>query len=203
MHNEQLAQFWKKYKILVYIIVVLLVLFVAGMEAYKAHRLTVLTSNSDTYEQAVILNAKGQTEEALATYEKLQNAGTNYKYLSMLRRAGILFEQEKKQEALSLLRNVYEDKSAPNVLQTIAIFGFVSQQIDTMDTTQAHNMIAPYLVASNPYYGTAVELEIILLIKQNKKPEAVSLIDQALTVTSVSQEAKQRLSVIKQGLTDK
>ena len=203
MHNEQLSLFWKKYKYLVYTLIVALVLGVAGIEAYKTHKSRVLLQDSDTYEQAAVLNAKGKTQEALDKYASLQNANTNYKYLSMLRRAGILFEQNENEQALSLLKTVYDDKSAPEVIRTIALFGYASNQIETLPPEQIHTMIVPYLVAGNPFYGSATELEIVLLVRQNKQNEAVSLIDQALTISSLSSATKERLTVMKQALTHK
>ena len=78
MHNEQLTQFWKKYKYLVYTLIIALIVAVAGLEAYKVQKNKTLIADSNIYEQAAVLNAKGQTEEAIAKYESLQNAKTNH-----------------------------------------------------------------------------------------------------------------------------
>ena len=203
MHNEQLSQFWKKYKYLVYTLIVALVLSVAGMEAYKTHKYNTRLADSDTYEQAAVLYAKGQTDEALEKYTSLQNAKTNYKYLSMIRRAGILFEQNKADDALALLKTVYEDKSTPEVIKAISAFGLASNQINTLPPAQVHALIDPYLTATSPWYASAVELEVALLKKQGKTQEAISLIDQALTVSSIPALAKERLTIMKQALIGK
>lgn len=203
VREEELVKFWQKYQYFIYIFIIAIVLSVAAVQLYKSHKQQVLLADSDTYENAVVLNAKGQTQDALQTLKTLESAKTNYKYLSMIRRAGILFEEKQPEQAFALLQLVQQDKNAPEALRVVALFATVAQQIDTKDPQELQPLIAPYLAASSPWYGTAVELQVFLLLRQQKSDEAVSLIDQALTVSSVSQQEKDRLSSIKQALTGK
>ena len=203
MHNEQLISFWKKYKFLVYGTAVLIILSVAGFEAYKAYRTKTLLKASDQYENAAVLNAKGKTQNAVDEYAALKNSPTNYKYLSMLRQAGIFLEQHEDKKALDLLRSLYEDKDVPESLRAIAVFGAASRLVETEDPASVHKMIAPYLVATNSFYGTAVELESVLLMRQGKYQEAISLIDQALTVSSVPAKTKEHLNILRDVLAER
>ena len=203
MHNEQIMRLWNKYKYLFWTAIIAVVLAVACLEVYKNHQMKMLIYASDQYEQAAVLNAKGQVDEAFESYAALQYSKTNYKYLSMLRRAGIMFENDQPDQALPLLQAVYSDDVAPEVLRVSALFGWVTHQIDTADVQELHRMIAPYLVATSPWYGTAVELEVMLQLRQNKTADALSYIDQALSVTSLPASTKERLETMKQALTGK
>ena len=127
LRAQQLKEFWAKYGKLIYSLVLLIIISTVAFEGYKTWRMNVRLNESDIYEQAVLYSAGGQTEKALAEYAKLENAHTDYKYLAQLRIAGVFFEQDKNEQALSILDQLRQDKSVPEELRAIAAFGFVSR----------------------------------------------------------------------------
>lgn len=200
LHNEQIMNMWKKYRVWILLAVIFVIGSIAAMEGYLSWRTKTRLAESDVYEQAAVLNAMGQTDAALAKYASLDNAKTDYRYLAKMRQAGILFEQSKDADALALLDALRQDKSAPQTLQAIAALGFVSHQIETGDVATLQSILNPYMTVGNKWYGTAVEMSILLLLRDGQSEKAIKMLNEALSMTNVPAGVKDRLSVLKKAL---
>ena len=200
LHNEQIMNMWKKYRVWILLAVIFVIGSIAAMEGYLSWRTKTRLAESDVYEQAAVLNAMGQTDAALAKYASLDNAKTDYRYLAKMRQAGILFEQGKDADALALLDALRQDKSAPQTLQAIAALGFVSHQIETGDVAILQSILNPYMTVGNKWYGTAVEMSILLLLRDGQSEKAIKMLNEALSMTNVPAGVKDRLSVLKKAL---
>ncbi len=200
LHNEQIMNMWKKYRVWILLAVIFVIGSIAAMEGYLSWRTKTRLAESDVYEQAAVLNAMGQTDAALAKYASLDNAKTDYRYLAKMRQAGILFEQGKDADALTLLDALRQDKSAPQTLQAIAALGFVSHQIETGDVATLQSILNPYMTVGNKWYGTAVEMSILLLLRDGQSEKAIKMLNEALSMTNVPAGVKDRLSVLKKAL---
>lgn len=200
LHNEQIMNMWKKYRVWILLAVIFVIGSIAAMEGYLSWRTKTRLAESDVYEQAAVLNAMGQTDAALAKYASLDNAKTDYRYLAKMRQAGILFEQGKDADALALLDALRQDKSAPQTIQAIAALGFVSHQIETGDVAILQSILNPYMTVGNKWYGTAVEMSILLLLRDGQSEKAIKMLNEALSMTNVPAGVKDRLSVLKKAL---
>ena len=193
---ERLQKMWNKYKKYVFGLVFLILLGTVAIQFYQNARLKVRLSESDEYESAAVLNAKGESEGALAVYRELQAGRTNYKYLSQMRMAGILFDQEKDKEALAILNTLRQDKDAPEALRSVAAIGYVSHLIDTGDAKELQGILNPMMTPGNAWYGTASELSVLLLLRENEPEKAKRLLDESLK-QDISPVVKGRLEVWK------
>lgn len=200
LHNEQIMNMWKKYRVWILLAVIFVIGSIAAMEGYLSWRTKTRLAESDVYEQAAVLNAMGQTDAALAKYASLDNAKTDYRYLAKMRQAGILFEQGKDADALALLDALRQNKSAPQTIQAIAALGFVSHQIETGDVAILQSILNPYMTVGNKWYGTAVEMSILLLLRDGQSEKAIKMLNEALSMTNVPAGVKDRLSVLKKAL---
>jgi len=196
LRAEQFQKMWNKYRKFIFGAVALVLLLTVAHQLYLNARLKVRMSESDKYEQAAVLNAKGQTEGALALYRELQDGRTNYKYLSQMRMAGILFEQKKDKEALDLLNALRQNKKAPESLRSVAAIGYVSHLVDTGDIKELQDILNPFMTPKNAWYGTASELSVLLLLRQNEVEKAKRLLDESLK-QDLSPIVKTRLAVWK------
>ena len=200
LHNEQIMNMWKKYRVWILLAVIFVIGSIAAMEGYLSWRTKTRLAESDVYEQAAVLNAMGQTDAALAKYASLDNAKTDYRYLAKMRQAGILFEQGKDADALALLDALRQNKSAPQTIQAIAALGFVSHQIETGDVAILQSILNPYMTVGNKWYGTAAEMSILLLLRDGQSEKAIKMLNEALSMTNVPAGVKDRLSVLKKAL---
>ena len=200
LHDEQLKDMWRRYKYLIFLSVILVVGGLAAMEGYLSWKKKTRLAESDIYEQASVLYAQGQTDEALAKYDSLKDARTNYRYLSRIRRAGILFDEKKDADALAILNELRQDKSAPETLRATAALGYVSHQIEKGNAVELQDILNPYLTVGNVWYGTAAEMSILLLIRENQIDKAKKMIDEALSMSNIPDAVKEHLSVMKKVL---
>ena len=200
MHNEQLQKMWQKYKYVIFFAVGLVIVSLSAWEGYSSWRMKVRMAESDVYENAAVLNAKGQADAALAQYSSLENGKTNYRYLAQMRKAGILFETGKNTEALEILNTLRQDKNVPEVLRAASALGYVSHQVENGDVAQLQEILNPYLTVGNVWYGTAVEMSVLLMLRDGQLEKANKMLDEALSMTSISAGVKTRLSIIKKAL---
>jgi hypothetical protein len=200
VHNEQLRKVWDKYKYFLFFTVFCVVVAVSSWEVYQSWQMKNRIAESDVYEKAVILNAKGQVDEALSVYSSLENGKTNYRYLAQLRKAGLLFETGKNTEALAVLNALRQDENVPEPLRATAALGYVSHQLETEDVATLQEILNPYLTVGNVWYGTAVEMSIFLMIRDGQNEKATKMLDEALTMDSVSAVMKERLDIVKKML---
>lgn len=196
VHKEQLEKMWRRYRMPLAAVIILVLLAVIGMESYKTWRTNVRLAESDIYEQAAILNAKGQADEALAVYARLQNGKTPYKYLAELRKAGILFEQGKNELALGTLDALRQNSNAPQELRAVAAIGYVSHQVDTGNPEKLQNILNSYMMPGNVWYGTATELSTLLLIREGKVEAAKKMLADSLASQNIPQSVHDRLRAL-------
>ena len=117
LQNERLAQFWKKYRWLVYGGVATILLITAGTEWYRARQIKIRLSESDTFETASLLAYEGKNEEASAIFKNLANSGkTGYRVLALMNLADLQMGENKKAEAMATLKKILETTSQKDPL---------------------------------------------------------------------------------------
>ena len=183
LYDEKLEKLWKKYHKALFVLVVLAILSTMGVEMWRNYRQNRLLKESNTYEAAAVRNAQGDSETALATYEQLAEASSDYKTLAQMRIVGILQEQGKRAEALQKLQALQADSSVNETLHDVITLSLVRMQLTENQVVQ-QNLLTPYLKPESSWYGVAVELQALIFLKQQEKAQAVSLIEQALPQTT-------------------
>lgn len=199
LNKERMMAFWKKYQILIIILVIAVVGAAVCYELYKTQVQKTRLIESDRFETAVInrISSTNDTErqKALEAFKKMGiDAKTGYKYLARLQEAGMLFDQGKTSEGLSALNAVANDKNAPEQFRGVATLSAVSFEFNTIPTEQLLARLTPYLVFGNPFYGSAVELAVALYLKDSKPDEATTLLRQAVSDPALPQQILERLN---------
>lgn len=199
LNKERMMAFWKKYQILIIILVIAVVGAAVCYELYKAQVQKTRLIESDRFETAVVnrVSSTNDTErqKALEAFKKLGiDAKTGYKYLARLQEAGMLFDQGKTSEGLTALNAVANDKNAPDQFRGVATLSAVSFEFNTVPTEQLLARLTPYLVLGNPFYGSAAELAAALYLKENKPDEALALLRQAISDPALPQQMTERLN---------
>ncbi len=193
---ENIKETLNKWKWPMVAVVAALIIAATAFEGYKAYRLNVRMTESNLYEQAAVLNAQGNADEAIAVYQQLAGSKTDYNYLSMMRIAGIYFEQGKKDEALALLTQLRQDANLPENLKAVVDLSYVGHQLETGDVNQLQNILNPYMMPGNAFYGTAAELSSLLLLRQGKAEAAQKLLTDSVALQSIPQTVKLRLQAL-------
>lgn len=195
LHKERLLKFWQKYRILLISVVLGIILITVGTEVYRSWYQKVRLYESDQFEQAILLNYQGKQAQAEEIFKKLStNARTGYKYLSKMRLAAIYLNTDKKVDGLKFLKDLIDEAKTPEALKSIARLSYVANQIDSTETSELEKELEPLLSPKNAYYVSAIELKMILLLSQNKQPDAIILLKNALMQPELNLEGKKRLT---------
>ncbi len=194
LQKERLTNFWNKYRFAIIGAIAGVILVTVGTEVYHSWRTKVRLNESNAFESAVLLSYTGESEKALSELQQLiATSKTGYKYLAQLKTAGILFGTEKEDEALAALQTVMNDTAAPQQLRDIATLSYVGHQVDAGDPARLRSLLEPMLTPTNAYYGSAVELAVVLAVVQGDEPAAVPMLKQAISEPTVSPATKTRL----------
>lgn len=198
IQKEKLLKFWKKYRVLLIGIVVGVIAVTCGTQIYQMWYEKVRLSESDRFEQAVVLNYTGHSDEAAQIYLNLaQNAHTGYKHLSLLRLAAIAHENGDHKNAAAYLNQLLSDTKAQTDLKDAARIVLVGYQVDTAENDHLTDLLTPVLnQPRNAFFAAAVELKAALLVKQHQNQEAKKIINTALENQFLSAAAKDRLNAL-------
>ncbi|MDR2901921.1 MAG: tetratricopeptide repeat protein, partial [Lactobacillales bacterium] len=159
LQKERMIHFWKKYGILIACIAILAILGAIGYEWHKSYTKKIRLSQSDIFEQAVIDIETGNTTAAMQKLDTLiQTANGGYLYLAKLKKAAVLFNTNKTQDAVVLLEEIVQDKNAPEQLQSTAAIAIAGHAMDTYNSQKLLELLQPLLNESHPFYAPATEL---------------------------------------------
>ena len=201
LQKERLLNFWNKYRFLIIGGVIAIVATVGGTQMYHSWYNKVRLTESNLFEQAAVSNAKGEKETALSNLNLLsETAKTDYKYLAELKKAGIFLSDNKKEEALKTLKAVFETKNAPQALKNIALLSYIGHQVETGNSDELLLLLNPLLKQNSAYFAAAIELKTALLLKQNKKEEAVQTLQGALLNPNLTQNTTDRINMLLSGM---
>ena len=202
LQQERLNKFWKKYRWLIYTVVVLNLAFTAGIQLYQSWRMKVRLAESDAYENAVVQIFSQKPDEAKPTLLDLANNGrTGYKYLARLELAGLAARQNDMETALKEFKTLM-DSRAPESLRAVATLSYIGHQVDTGDPKELLKEIEPFL--DNPaFVGMAAELATVLYVRDNRPQDAQKMLKKALTLPNLSETVQARLKALTQMIESK
>ena len=197
LQQERLAEFWKKYRWLVYGGVAAILLITAGAEFYKSHQIKVRLAESDIFEEATLQAHDGKTEEAISSFKKLALSGkTGYRVLALMNLADLQMIKGEKAEALENLKKILSSTSKKDPLYLATSLTYVGYQLEDGNPDELLKVLNPAL--ENDYFqGLATELAFQLLMKQGKKEDAAILVRKAIANPAVSANSKARLNTLK------
>ena len=198
---EKIINFWKKYKGLLALGLILILGATLGVEVYQNWRKGIRLGESELYEEAAILNAQGQTDKAVEVYRKLENAQTAYAYLSGMRIAGIYFETGKEAEGIAELERLRTLPKIPADLKAVVTFSYVAHLLETGNAKMLQEMLSPYLTSGNVWYGSAAELYALLLMREGKEQEAATFLATVLQEKNLSETVLERLRILQAAVT--
>lgn len=201
LRQEQLANWWKKYRFLVFGFVACVILGTAAHEWYAAWRTKVQTAESDRFEAALVLAAQNKTDEALNALKDLSQTGrTGYRSLAELRYAGLLIAQNRP-EGLTALRAAAENTDMPEPLRDAARVSYVGHLLNTGNTVELQQLIAP--LTGRPdgaFYGQAMVLKALLAVISGEKAQARQTVETALASNRISASVREQLLTLKDEL---
>ena len=196
--DEELAldkrrEFFKKYQNVIVCFVVGTLTLVAAFNIYQAWWQRVRRSESDAFERGVMAVYNQQPAEAQSLFENMVHDRTDYRFLGRFRLAGLLLDQGKIPEALTLLEQLMKTKSAPEELRSVARLLWVGHQLDTGTPAELQAALVPLLRPDNSFFPMASEQAALLALREGDGQKAKGYLEAALKTSNISQIQHQRL----------
>ena len=202
LQQERLNRFWKKYRWLIYAVVILILGTTAGIQLYQSWRMKIRLAESDAFENAVLDIFAQQPDKARPVLVKLATSGrTGYKYLARLELAGLAARQNDVPTALKEFKELM-NSDAPKSLRAVATLSYIGHQVDTGDPKELLKQIEPYLDDPS-FVGLSAELATILYIRDNRPDGAQKMLKKSLTLPNLSEIIKTRLKALTQMIESK
>lgn len=196
LKQDQLIQLWKKYSKYIITLFVLLVLSVLTYQAYMIWNEKKLTESSEQFFSGLEkLDNKDFKKSAEIFLKSSLDQKDGYRVLSIFGLAHSNFENGKISEMVSNYQTIYEDKTIGNYYQGLARILSVMKD-NKSNFNELQGRLKPILNSPSKLQLLAAELQIMLFIRFNKLDKALSSIKSLLARSDISQEQKNRLSLI-------
>lgn len=198
LQRERLATLWKKYGWLVIGGAAGVILCTIGVQVYQTWQQKVRLAESDVYENALVLAARGDAVGATTALEELaQNGRTGYRYLAQMETAGILMSGTEKERGLGILKDLADNTSAPVPLREAAMVSYVGHRLNSANQAELQAYLLPILKRpESAFFGEASELSALMSMLAGQKEVAVGTIQKALAVETIMPTVRERLTAL-------
>jgi hypothetical protein len=201
LRQEQFAKLWQKYGNYVIGAAVLLIVGVAGYQAWHAYDLDRRAEQSALFATALRAVNEDKLTEASALLSKLTESGSSgYATLARLNLAAIKARSGKASEAAADYLAIAEDTKVDADLRNLALLQSVLHDAERGDPKTLSDRIAPLTGAASPWRHSAKELSALLAQRMGEKQRATQmfreLADDATAPAGVRARAAEMTAVL-------
>jgi hypothetical protein len=195
VRRERYEQLWKKYGNVIIAAAVVLVLAVAGYQAWRTYDLSQRQKVSERYREASQAAESGNMVKAETDFAALsKDAPAGYATLSKLHLAGALIAQNKRDEAVSLLREL---TTASNPLvANAARLRLAWIMADASPKTEITQLLQPLTPADSPWRFAAGEVLAYVDLKAGARAQAITEYQKLAQEPEASPSLRQRAAGI-------
>ncbi len=131
LKEENLIRLWNKYGNHIIGAAVGLVIATAGVTGWKSYQKSQNEKMGDKLYTAFELDHRADFDGSIKAYETLeQDNKAFYSGIAEFRKAGVLFEKGKKEEANLIYKKISDDKKAPKEIRDLAEIYFIYNSVD-------------------------------------------------------------------------
>lgn len=172
--NEQFQQWWNKYGIFVIIGVALVLTLTISVESIKNWQIKKHQEISDAYSVALSLQNQGRLDESMEIYNTLADKSSSiYSDISKLQIASIYMEQDKIDDAMSVLSKLVKDGNVEQI-KNVAAIKLASYKLDKNAPADEIMELLNPLVADDVNLAVAHELLAMLYVRENDITKALT-----------------------------
>jgi hypothetical protein len=202
LRRENLEKLWKKYGKAILALAAVVVLAVAGYQAWKTYDLKRRQDLSDKYAAALAQAKDGDTADALKALAQMSDtSGGSYGGLAAFEQARLLAQTGDTAGAIGLWDKLANDSSLGEGFRDVATLLSVMHQVDKGDPAALRARLAPLAADGKPFRGTALELTAALALRTGHRAEAhkiyTKIADDLTLPLSIKQRATQMVAALK------
>lgn len=191
--NDELKSLWNKYGLLIILVVALALTAAVSFETFKNWVNRRNQEISNAYAVAISLQNQGRLDESLNILQNITERTSGiYQDIAKLQIANIYFEQNKPQEAATLLEELSED-AGNRQMQEIAALKLASYKLDSKaPAAEIKALLDPLADNDVANYNVARELLAMLAIRDGNIDEAKQQYEKIIGSPNISEGLKAR-----------
>lgn len=191
--NDELKSLWNKYGLLIILVVALALTAAVSFETFKNWVNRRNQEISNAYAVAISLQNQGRLDESLNILQNITERTSGiYQDIAKLQIANIYFEQNKPQEAATLLEELSED-AGNRQMQEIAALKLASYKLDSKaPAAEIKALLDPLADNDEANYNVARELLAMLAIRDGNIDEAKQQYEKIIGSPNISEGLKAR-----------
>jgi len=195
VRRERYEQIWKDYGNYIMVAAAILVLAVAGYQAWRSYDLSQRQKTSDQYRVATQSAQAGNAPKAEADFAALvKSAPSGYATLSKFHLASAYLVQGKRDPAVALLREL-TTATDPIVSSTARLkLGWL--MADANSKAEVVSVLEPLMAADNPWRFAAAEVTAYIDLKDGARAQALAEYQKLAAETAAPASLRQRVSGI-------
>ena len=171
VRRERYEQLWKQYGNFVIAAAVILVLVVAGYQAWSAYDTNQREQVSNRYQEAQTIAAGGDAAKAEAAFAELSQSGySGYATLAKFNLVAAYLAQNKRDPAIALLRELTE--SSDETVSSIARLRLAWAEADARPRAEIETLLQPLTVAESPWRFAANEVLAYVELRTGSRAQA-------------------------------
>lgn len=172
VRRDQLLALWKKYRVLIIVVVLAVVLGVAGFQGWTAYVQHQRTQAAEAYGAAEAHVAAGEQQEAAEAFAELADPDAGgYALLASFEVARLAAETGNGDLALEYWGRIAES-SAAQTFRDAAVLAAARYRLDAGEASEAEMMLEPLGEPGRPYRSLAVELSAAAALAQGERETA-------------------------------
>lgn len=159
LRQDNYKKIWDEWGMLIVAVVVIIVIGTAGYQIWQSYQSSQRLNYADAYIAASELDRNDQQEEALTAFEALAKTGSEgYQALAKFRKAGILGEQDKIDEAIALFDEIAGDPAIDDSFRRLAQIKAAVLLAETAPYVDIRDRVVPLAESQTPWRFSALEI---------------------------------------------
>ncbi len=195
LRNERMRNLWRKYAPIIFGLILLIVLSVAGKEAYTWWKNDVSAKSSDQFYVAIELANDGNIDEAQKALDIVVSEGSgDYAILAQFRSASLLLEADKVKEAVAAYDALATSLSNPS-LRDLALILAGFALVDGGDVKEVEARVGGFLAPDNVLRNRAKEAIALTHYGAGDINEALGVFEQIMADPLASSQNNARVQI--------
>lgn len=200
LRQDNLKRVWARYRYLIVGGVVALLLGTAGYVGWKEYQSRQQAAAAESYAAAVAL-VGDRNEEAADRFAALaRSGGAGYAGLARLEQAALLWQEDKRAEAIAALDALAGDSAAPRALRDLATVLGGQRRLEAGENAAVKPHLAALVESDSPWRHLARELAALAAEAQGNRAEARALLRRLTDDLEAPQGARARAAELLQAL---
>lgn len=194
LKNEKIKHIWEKYGLFIIAVVTISLTAAISFETIKGWYNKKFQDISDAYSAAVVLQEQEKYDESNKILQAVEEKADNHIYAQLVQfqQANILLEQNKTDEAITILQNIINDEKSDKSLKEIAIIKIASYKLENATFEDIEALLKGMVEEKGNWTVIAQEILAMSAIKHKNLEKAKELYTSILTNPETPENIKNK-----------